>query len=70
MGSLTRALLSASLDPGQVLHVYPPFCTKESGKGVSLKAVGCDEALSFLADFSRHRSGLPDETPIQIRVVP
>jgi hypothetical protein len=59
-----------ALEPGQVLHVYPPFCTKESAKGVSLRAVGCDEALAFLSDFSRQLSGLPDETPIQIRVVP
>jgi hypothetical protein len=58
------------LDPGQVLHVYPPFCTKESARGVSLKAVGCEEALAFLADFSRHLASLPDGTPMQIRVVP
>src|SRR5262249_39670927 len=24
------------LQPGQVLHVYPPFCTKEAANGVSL----------------------------------
>lgn len=41
------------LQPGQVLHVYPPFCTREAADGVSLRAVPVSEALAFLADFSR-----------------
>ena len=58
------------LQPGQVLHVYPPFCTKESGKGVSLKAVPCEDAITFLAEFAQQLSCLPDGTSIKIRVGP
>src|SRR5215213_5445947 len=28
-----------TLTPGQLLNVYPPFCTKEAANGVSLRAV-------------------------------
>ena len=42
-----------TLEPGQLLNVYPPFCTEEAKAGVSLKAVPALERLRFLADFSR-----------------
>jgi hypothetical protein len=41
-----------SLQPGQLLSVYPPFCTKESANGVSLKAIPTLERITFLADFA------------------
>jgi hypothetical protein len=41
------------LKPGEVIHVYPPFCTKESANGVSLKPIPTQEALSFLSDFAK-----------------
>ncbi|MBK8257843.1 MAG: hypothetical protein IPK82_34895 [Polyangiaceae bacterium] len=59
----------ASLMPGQVLHVYPPFCTKESAKGVSLKAVPVNEALTFLADFSRRVWALGAGETFRVKVV-
>jgi hypothetical protein len=59
-----------TLQAGQVLNVYPPFCTKEAAKGVSLKAVSVPEALRFLADFSRHISGLAEGQSFRVRVVP
>jgi hypothetical protein len=48
-----------ALEPGQLLNVYPPFCTAESGAGVSLAAVPVAERLPFLADLARQmpRSG-------------
>jgi len=58
------------LKPGQVLHVYPPFCARESKNGVSLKAVPCEEALAFLGDFARQMAQLPEGSPFEIRVVP
>ena len=58
------------LEPGQVLHVYPPFCTKEAREGVSLRAVSATEALAFLARFSRQLSGVANGEPFQVRVVP
>ena len=42
-----------SLQPGQLLSVYPPFCTAEAADGVSLEAVPAEERLDFLADLSR-----------------
>jgi hypothetical protein len=59
-----------TLQPGEVLHAYPPFCTKEAANGVSLKAVSTAEALRFLADFSRQISGLAGGEKFQVRVVP
>ncbi len=41
-----------SLQPGKLLSVYPPFCTKESANRVSLKAISALERISFLADFA------------------
>jgi len=58
-----------ALKPGQVLHVYPPFCTKEAANGVSLKAVPVQEAISYLSELSRVVSSLPDGRQIQITVV-
>ena len=45
------------LEPGQIIHVYPPFCTKEAAEGVSLNPVPLEEGLMFLADFARQLSG-------------
>lgn len=41
-----------SLQPGKLLNVYPPFCTKESANGVSLRAISALEQISFLASFA------------------
>jgi len=59
-----------SLQPGQVLHAYPPFCTEEAANGVSLRAVSIVEALQFLAGFSRQLSGLAPGERFEIRIVP
>jgi hypothetical protein len=40
------------LEPGQLLNVYPPFCTEEAASGVSLRAVPAGEQLAFLADLA------------------
>lgn len=53
------------LAPGQLLNVYPPFCTQEAAQGVSLAAVPATERLDFLADLSRQ---LPPEGPVRIEV--
>lgn len=44
------------LEPGQLLSVYPPFCTEEAKAGVSLRAVPTLERISFLAEFSQQIS--------------
>jgi hypothetical protein len=49
------------LEPGQLLSVYPPFCTAESRNGVSLKAVPALERVEFLARFAQQiDSGTPE----------
>jgi hypothetical protein len=52
-----------TLAPGQLLSVYPPFCTKQSADGVSLAAVPAAERLEFLADLARH---LPADGPFRL----
>ena len=42
------------LEPGQVIHVYPPFCTNEAANGVSLKPVCIVEGLKYLMELSTH----------------
>ncbi len=59
-----------SLQPGQVLHAYPPFCTAQAEAGVSLKAVPLAEALAFLSDFSSQVSGLSDGAQFKAGIVP
>jgi hypothetical protein len=57
------------LRPGQLLNAYPPFCMKQSGKGVSLKAVPVSEQIRWLADFARQIAGLPEGAEIRIEVI-
>jgi hypothetical protein len=57
-----------ALQPGQVLGVWPPFCTKEAANGVSLRAIGAAGALAFLADFSRQVGNVADGQVIRIQL--
>jgi hypothetical protein len=43
---------------GQLLNVYPPFCTEEAKEGVSLQAIPMFERISFLADFAKQINDL------------
>ncbi|MCG8010055.1 MAG: hypothetical protein N0C81_20725 [Candidatus Thiodiazotropha lotti] len=57
------------LEPGELIHVYPPFCTKEAENGVSLKAVPSSEALLYLANFSKKISGLGEGEQFEVKLV-
>jgi hypothetical protein len=57
-----------TLLPGQLLNVYPPFCTKESSNGVSLAAIPVAERLAFLADLSKQLETVADGEQIVIDV--
>ena len=46
------------LEPGELIHVYPPFCTKEAAQGVSVRAVPALEVINFHAEFA---AALPAE---------
>lgn len=56
------------LAPGQVLHAYPPFCTKEASRGVSLKAVPALQAIAYLADLSKQLGSLRKDTQFRVTV--
>ena len=45
------------LEPGQLISVYPPFCTKESADGVSLRPVPADECHAFLWSLAEQLRG-------------
>jgi hypothetical protein len=54
------------LEPGMLIHVYPPFCTKEAANGISVRAVPAREVILFHAELA---SKLPGEGgQIQIEV--
>ncbi len=54
---------------GQLLNAYPPFCMKQSGEGVSLRAVPMFEQVSFSADFAKQIAGLPEGAEVRIKVI-
>jgi len=57
-----------ALAPGEVIGVYPPFCTEEAKQGVSLKPVAVGEALAFLSDFSKQISSAENGEKIGIQI--
>jgi hypothetical protein len=57
-----------SLEPGQLLSVLPPLCTKESANGISVKAISALGRIRFLGDFSAQIRGLSDGSKIRIIV--
>lgn len=53
------------LRPGELLDVYPPFCTAQAAQGVHLAAVPTDERLRFLSQLARE---MPPEGPFEVVV--
>jgi len=60
-------LIQTPLAPGELIHVYPPYCTAEAANGVSLKPVPAEEVIRFHADLAKQLP--PDGEQIEIRVV-
>ncbi len=54
-----------SLEPGQLLSVYPPLCIEESANGVSLRAISATDRIGFLADLAAQISNLPDGAQVR-----
>lgn len=48
------------MEPGQLLHAYPPFCFQEAARGVSLKPVPAMEVILFHADLAKQIRDVPD----------
>ncbi|HEY0071317.1 MAG TPA: hypothetical protein VGE04_15235 [Chloroflexia bacterium] len=57
-----------TLQPGELLHVYPPLCTVEAKSGVSITAVPAAERLRFLAQFAAQVRGVSAGGQIEMRV--
>lgn len=55
-----------SLEPGELLSVYPPFVFRESAERPSLRAIPAGDCLAFLAELARAIRELPDGTRITI----
>ena len=56
------------LNFGELIHVYPPFCSNESKNGVSLRPLPSLEVLHYLADLSKTISGMSDGEKLKIIV--
>jgi hypothetical protein len=56
------------LQSGELISVYPPFCTKESASGISMRAISALERLAFLANFAKQIANVPNGS--QIRITP
>ncbi|HXN50174.1 MAG TPA: SMI1/KNR4 family protein [Bryobacteraceae bacterium] len=57
-----------TMEPGQLLSVYPPYCSAESANGVSLRAISALERIRFLAYFAAQIRGVPDGAKLRMRV--
>ena len=57
-----------TLQPGELLHVYPPLCTVEARSGVSVTAVPVGERLRFLAEFAARVRGVSEGGQIEMNV--
>jgi hypothetical protein len=55
------------LEPGQLLSVYPPFCTVEAKDGVSLKAIPSEERIAFLAGLAQQLKNVPDGAQVELK---
>jgi hypothetical protein len=49
-----------SLQPGELLGVWPPFCAAESADGVSVESVPVADRLRFLADLAKSLRNVED----------
>ena len=47
-----RQSTGKTLEPGELISVWPPLCSEEAARGVAVKAVPARDRLDFLADFS------------------
>ena len=54
--------------PDQLLSAYPPFVFKESGPGVSLRAIPKLERIGFLACLAGQLADVPDGGSVRIVV--
>jgi hypothetical protein len=57
-----------TLEPGQLLSAFPPYCAEQSADGVSLRAIPALERRRFLADLAAQIRDLPEGATIRFEV--
>ena len=60
--------LGHTLQPGQLLHAFPPFCFQQTDKSPSLKALPASEVILFHADLARRIKNVPDGGQVEIEL--
>lgn len=60
--------LNHKMEPGQLLHAFPPFVFQESGASASLEALPAAEVILFHADLARQIRDLPDGSEIEFKL--
>jgi len=60
--------LGQRMQPGQLLHAYPPFCFRESGAGASLAPLPAFEVILFHADLARQIRDTPDGGQVEFKL--
>ena len=61
--------LSRKMEPGQLLHAYPPFSFKESGAGATLAPLPASEVILFHADLARQVRDVPNGRRVEFKLI-
>jgi hypothetical protein len=59
--------LSHTMQPGQLLHAYPPFCIKDTSVEISMRPLPATEVILVHARFAKEIAEIPDGEEIEIR---
>ena len=59
--------LSHTMQPGQLLHAYPPFCIKDTSVEISMRPLPATEVILVHARFAKEIAEIPDGEQIEIR---
>jgi hypothetical protein len=60
--------LNHPIRPGELLLVYPPFCSRESAAGVSLKPLLANKVILFHADLARQLRDIHEGGKVKFRI--
>ena len=61
--------LGHGMQPGHLLHAYPPFCFQESGAKASLAPLPASEVILFHADLARQIRDVPDGGKVEFKPI-
>ena len=59
-----------TLEPGQLLSVYPPYVFKESAAGVSFRATSAAARIEYLASLAAQLRGIPEGAEVRFTIDP